>query len=162
MIFDRGAAFSGDAGDGIVAPSTTDHATPHPMSMPIPPELLDLFDEPALGHISYTSDSGQIITFPLWVDHADSRILASSPVGSTKGQAVRERPQVGVSIVSTKTPWRWLSISGRVVRSVPTTSSRSSTRCRTSTSGRPMSAVPRARSFVIEIDRVGHSGSWGS
>lgn len=32
------------------------------MSMPIPPELLDLFDEPALGHVSYTSDSGQIVT----------------------------------------------------------------------------------------------------
>jgi len=132
------------------------------MSMPIPPELLDLFDEPALGHISYTSDSGQIITFPLWVDHADSRILASSPVGSKKGQAVRERPQVGVSIVSTKTPWRWLSISGRVVQIRPDDELAFIDKMSHKYVGQAYERRTPREVFVIEIDRVGHSGSWGS
>lgn len=132
------------------------------MSIPIPPELLDLFDEPALGHISYTSDSGQIITFPLWVDHADSRILASSPVGSKKGQAVRERPQVGVSIVSTKTPWRWLSISGRVVQIRPDDELAFIDKMSHKYVGQAYERRTPREVFVIEIDRVGHSGSWGS
>lgn len=132
------------------------------MSMPIPPELLDLFDEPALGHVSYTSDSGQIITFPLWVDHVDSQILASSPVGSKKGEAVRGRPQVGVSIVSTKTPWRWLSISGRVVEIRPDDGLVFIDKMSHKYVGQRYERRTPREVFVIEIDRLGHSGSWGS
>ncbi len=132
------------------------------MSIPVPPELLDLFDEPALGHISYTSDSGQIITFPLWVDHDGGQVLASSPVGSKKGQAVRERPQVGVSIVSTKTPWRWLSISGRVVQIRPDEELAFIDKMSHKYLGQAYERRTPREVFVIEIDRVGHSGTWGS
>ncbi len=130
--------------------------------MPIPPELLDLFDEPALGHVSYTSDSGQIVTFPLWVDHDDSHILASSPVGSKKGRAVRKRPQVGVSIVSTKTPWRWLSISGRVVQIHPDEELRFIDKMSHKYVGQAYERRTPREVFVIEIDQLRHSGSWGS
>jgi hypothetical protein len=52
------------------------------MTASIPDDMLDLFDEPALGHGSYTNDAGQIVPFPMRVDFNGSRLLASSPVGS--------------------------------------------------------------------------------
>src|SRR5438445_5810983 len=85
------------------------------MAAKIPDTLLDLFQEPALGHVSYLNGKGQIVTFPMWVDHEGEHLLTSSRVGSRKGKALRQRPQVAISIVSTKNPWHWLSASGRVV-----------------------------------------------
>ena len=81
----------------------------------IPEALRDLFDEPALAQVSYLNRKGQIVTYPMWVDFDGEHLMVSSPVGSRKGKAFRERPQVAVSIVSTKNPWHWLSVSGRVV-----------------------------------------------
>lgn len=85
------------------------------MPTSVPEQILDLFDEPALGHFSYTDAWGRIVTFPMWVDFDGTHLLTSSPIGSKKGQALRQRPQVGLSIVSTKNPWHWLSASGHVV-----------------------------------------------
>ena len=81
----------------------------------IPDELRDLFDEPALAHVSYLNRKGQIVTHPMWVDFDGEHLLVSSPVGSRKGQSLREREQVAVSIVSRSNPWHWVSVSGRVV-----------------------------------------------
>jgi general stress protein 26 len=131
------------------------------MPTPIPPDMLDLFDEPALGHLAYTTDAGQIVSFPLWVDHDGSRILASSPVGSKKGQAVRKRPQVAVSIVSTKTPWHWLSISGRVVEVRPDEGLALIDRMSHKYLGQPYERRSTREVFVIEIDGLRHSGTWG-
>ena len=132
------------------------------MPASIPADLVDLFDEPALGHVSYTTEAGQIVPFPMWVDHDGSRILISSPVGSQKGAAVRARPQVGVSIVSTKTPWRWLSISGRVVEIQPDVDVAFSDRMSQKYLGQAYERRTPREVFVIEIDRVGNSGTWGS
>ncbi len=132
------------------------------MSAAIPPELLDLFEEPALGHFSYTTASGQIVSFPLWVNHDGTHVLASSPIGSKKGAAVRERPQVAVSIVSTKTPWRWLSISGRVVDVRPDVDLEFIDRMSNKYLGQAYERRTSREVFVIEIDRVGNSGTWGS
>ena len=132
------------------------------MSATIPAELRDLFDEPALGHVSYTTETGQIVTFPLWVDFDGQRVLTSSPVGSRKGVALRARPQVAVSIVSTKTPWRWLSISGRVVDIVPDEDLAFIDRMAHKYLGAAYERRTPREVFSIEVDRVGHSGTWGS
>ena len=81
----------------------------------IPDALRDLFQEPALAHVSYISARAQIVTWPMWVDYDGEHLLISSPVGSRKGRSFRERPQVAISIVSGSNPWHWLSASGRVV-----------------------------------------------
>lgn len=86
-----------------------------PATSTIPAELRDLFDEAALGHVSYLNRKGQIVTYPMWVDFGGEHILISSPVGSRKGQSLRQRGQVAISIVSNNNPWHWLSVSGRVV-----------------------------------------------
>jgi nitroimidazol reductase NimA-like FMN-containing flavoprotein (pyridoxamine 5'-phosphate oxidase superfamily) len=65
--------------------------------------------------VSYLNRKGQIVTYPMWIDFDGQQLVLSSPVGSRKGKAFRERPQVAVSIVSTKNRWHWLSVTGRVV-----------------------------------------------
>ncbi len=130
------------------------------MTASIPDDLLDIFEEPALGHVSYTTEAGQIVPFPMWVDHDGTHLLTSSPEGSKKGRALRVRPQVGVAIVSTKTPWRWLSISGRVVEIRPDEGLAFIDRMSQKYVGQAYQRRTPREIFVIEIDRVGHSGTW--
>ena len=130
------------------------------MSASIPVELLDLFDEPALGIVSYTTAPGQIVPFPMWGDYDGTHLRASSPVGSKKGRALRTRPQVGVAIVSTKTPWRWLSLSGRIGEIQPDEGLAFIDRMSQKYSGQAYERRTPREVFVIELDRVGHSGSW--
>jgi PPOX class probable F420-dependent enzyme len=123
--------------------------------------MRDLFDEPALAHVSYLNDAGQIVTFPMWADFDGTNLTLGSPVGSRKGQAVRLRPQVSVSIVSTKTPWHWLSVSGRVVHIQPDVDLAWIDRMSAKYTGQPYQRRSPREVFTIEIDRVGHSDSRG-
>jgi len=132
------------------------------MPVAIPEPMLSLFSEPALGHVSYVNDAGQIVTFPMWVDLDGSRILTSSPVGSAKGKAMRKRAQVAVSIVSTKTPWHWLSVSGRVVEITPDEGLAFIDRMSRKYLGQDYERRNPREVFAIEVDRVSDSGSWGS
>ena len=132
------------------------------MTSAIPDDVLDLFAEPALGHVSYTNDAGQIVTFPMWVDFDGVRLSVGSPVDSRKGRAIRQRPQVAVSIVSTRTPWHWLSVSGRVVEIRPDEGLAWIDRMSQKYLGQPYQRRTPREVFSIEIDRVGHSGTWGS
>ena len=129
------------------------------MPKSIPPGMLDLFDEPALGNFAYTTDFGQLVVFPVWIDHDGEHLLASSPLGSKKGQAIRKRPQVGVSIVSTKTPWRWLSISGRVVDFHPDEGLEFIHRMSQKYVGQPYQRPGPREVFVIQIESLRHSGT---
>lgn len=123
----------------------------------IPEQLRDLFDEPALAHVSYINKKGQIVTFPMWVDYDGEHILVSSPVGSRKGQALRERPQVAVSIVSAKDPWHWLSVSGRVVDIQPDHNLEFIDRMSRKYTGKDYSRRTPREIFTIAIDRVSPS-----
>jgi hypothetical protein len=132
-----------------------------PATATIPDDLLDLFTEPALGHISYLNDRGQIVTFPIWVDFDGVRILAGSPVGSRKGAALRARPQVAVSIASTKNPFHWLSVSGRVTEFRPDQDLAFIDRMSRKYLGTDYERRTPREVFAIEIDRVSNSGGWG-
>jgi PPOX class probable F420-dependent enzyme len=127
----------------------------------IPDTLLDLFQEPALGHVSYLNAKGQIVTFPMWVDFDGEHLLTSSPVGSRKGKALRERPQVSVSIVSTKNPWHWLSLSGRVVDIRPDENLAFIDRMSQRYTGSAYSRRTPREIFTIAIDRASPTRSWG-
>ena len=128
----------------------------------IPEELRDLFDEPALGHVSYLNRKGQIVTFPMWVDLDGDRILTSSPVGSRKGKSLRERDHVAVSIVSTKNPWHWVSVSGRVIDIQPDEDLAFIDRMSRKYVGSDYQRRTPREIFTIAIDRVSPSRSWGS
>ena len=130
----------------------------------IAPELSDLFEEPALGHVSYLNRQGQIVTFPMWVDFDGEHLLTSSPVGSRKGRALRERPQVSVSMVSNNNRWHWLSASGRVVDIRPDDNLEFIDRMARKYTGSDYQRRTPREVFTIEVDRVSPSseqvGRW--
>src|ERR1700736_3535259 len=123
----------------------------------IPEALRDLFYEPALAHVSYLNRKGQIVTYPMWVDFDGEHPVVSSPVGSRKGKAFRERPQVAVSIVSTKNPWHWLSVSGRVVDIQPDDNLELIDRLSRKYTGSDYQRRTPREIFKIAIDRVSSS-----
>jgi PPOX class probable F420-dependent enzyme len=83
-------------------------------SVAIPETGLELLHGPNLGHVSFIDGKGRIVTAILWIHEVDGRVLTSSPVGSAKGRAYRERPQVAVSVVDPANPFHYVSISGEV------------------------------------------------
>ena len=81
---------------------------------PMPDQLAYLLRTDVPAHVSLTEADGSIVTHVMWVDFDGQSILTSSPVTSYKSRAFRRRPQVAISVVDPKDPWRRLSISGRV------------------------------------------------
>ena len=124
----------------------------------IPDDLRDLFDEPALAHVSYLNSRGQIVTFPMWVDYDGEHLLISSPIGSRKGKALRDRPQVSIEVVSAKNPWHWVSISGRVVDIQPDQDLAFIDRMAHKYTGKAYERRTPREVFEVAIDRV--SRSW--
>lgn len=131
------------------------------MPSKFPDELLDLFQEPALGHVSYLNDKGQIVTFPMWVDYDGEHLLTSSPAGSRKGRALRQRPQVSASIVSTRNPWHWLSISGRVIEINPDENLAFIDRMARKYTGKGYERRTPREIFTIAIERASPARVWG-
>jgi PPOX class probable F420-dependent enzyme len=88
---------------------------------PVPAELVDLLTGSTLGHVTVQTPKGALASHIMWVDYEDGKVLTSSRVGSAKGRALRADPRVAVSVVDRANPWRWVSISGRVVEIRPDT-----------------------------------------
>jgi PPOX class probable F420-dependent enzyme len=123
----------------------------------IPETVRDLFDEPALAHVSYLNDKGQIVTWPMWVDFDGKNVELSSPVGSKKGEALRKRPQISVSIVSNSNRWHWVSISGRVTDIRPDANLEFIDRMAHKYTGQPYQRRAPREIFTVEADRVATS-----
>jgi PPOX class probable F420-dependent enzyme len=81
----------------------------------VPAELVDLLTGSTLGHVTVVTPRGALVTHIMWVDYEDGRVLTSSRVGSAKGKALRADPRISISVVDRANPWRWVSVSGRVV-----------------------------------------------
>ena len=126
-------------------------------TMTIPSELRDLFEEPALGHVSYQNGKGQIVTWPMWADFDGEHLLISSPVGSGKGRSFRERPRVAISIASGKNPWHRLSVSGRVIDIGPDDNLAFIDRMSRKYTGADYERRSPREIFTVEIDRVSPS-----
>jgi PPOX class probable F420-dependent enzyme len=131
------------------------------MNSMIPETVRDVFEEPALGHVSYLNRKGQLVTFPMWVDFDGEHVLTSSPVGSHKGKAMRERPDVAVSIVSPKNPWHWLSVSGRVIDITPDENLDFIDRMARKYTGSEYQRRSPREIFTIKVQRVSSSAQWG-
>jgi PPOX class probable F420-dependent enzyme len=85
----------------------------------IPAELVDLLTGSTLGHVTVITPRGALLTHIMWIDYEDGRVLTSSRVGSAKGKALRADPRIAISVVDRANPWRWVSVSGRVVEIRP-------------------------------------------
>jgi PPOX class probable F420-dependent enzyme len=80
----------------------------------IPEELAYLLRTNVLAHVSLTEADGSLLTHVMWVDYDGEHILTSSPTESYKSRALRQRPNIAVSVGDPADPWRRLSTSGRV------------------------------------------------
>ena len=122
---------------------------------PIPAELIDLLTGSTLGHVTVVTPRGALVTHVMWVDYEDNRVLTSSRVGSAKGAALRADPRVSVSVVDQANPWRWVSVSGRVVEIRPDTNLAFIDKLSRRYTGRDYAMRTMEREiFVIEVDRV--------
>lgn len=81
----------------------------------IPAELMDLLESDALGHLATTRANGTPHVTPLWVDHDGNDVLVDVRLDRVKAANMRERPDVAISIVDPRNPYRYLAITGRVV-----------------------------------------------
>jgi len=81
----------------------------------IPAVLMDLLETDALGHLATVRANGTPHVTPLWVDHDGDTVLVNVRLDRVKAANMRERPDVAISIVDPRNPYRYLTITGRVV-----------------------------------------------
>lgn len=128
----------------------------------VPEELVDLLTGSTLGHVAVVTPRGVLTSHVMWVDHEDGRVLTSSRVGSAKGKALRADPRVAISVVDRANPWRWVSISGRVVEIRPDTGLAFIDRMSHRYTGRDYMMRDMEREvFAIEPERVRSSAGRG-
>jgi PPOX class probable F420-dependent enzyme len=121
----------------------------------VPAELVDLLTGSTLAHITVITPKGALATHIMWVDYQDGRVLTSSRVGSAKGRALRTDPRISVSVVDRANPWRWVSVSGRVVEIRPDTELAFIDELSRRYTGRDyMMRTMEREIFVIEPERV--------
>jgi PPOX class probable F420-dependent enzyme len=121
----------------------------------VPAELVDLLTGSTLGHVTVVTPKGRLASHVMWVDYEDGRVLTSSRVGSAKGAALRADPRVSISVVDAANPWRWVTVSGRVVEIVPDTDLVFIDKMSRRYTGRDYMMRDMAREvFVIEPERV--------
>jgi PPOX class probable F420-dependent enzyme len=128
----------------------------------VPAELVDLLTGSTLGHVTVITPAGALMTHIMWVDYEDGRVLTSSRLGSAKGKALRADPRVSVSVVDRANPWRWVTVSGRVVEIRPDTGLAFIDKMSRRYTGRDYVMRDMEREiFVIEPQRVRSSSGRG-
>jgi len=70
----------------------------------IPEELAYLLRTNVLAHVSLTEADGSLLTHVMWVDNDGEHILANSPTESYKSRALRQRPNIAVSVIDPADP----------------------------------------------------------
>jgi PPOX class probable F420-dependent enzyme len=128
----------------------------------VPAELVDLLTGSTLGHVTVITPAGALMTHVMWVDYQDGRVLTSSRLGSAKGKALRADPRVSISVVDPANPWRWVTVSGRVVEIHPDTGLAFIDKMSRRYTGRDYMMRDMEREvFVIEPERVRSSSGRG-
>jgi PPOX class probable F420-dependent enzyme len=84
------------------------------VSAAIPATLIDLLESDALGHLATVRANGTPHVTPLWVDYDGEAVLVNVRLDRVKAANMRERPDVAISIVDPRNPYRYLAITGRV------------------------------------------------
>jgi len=129
---------------------------------PVPAEMVDLLTGSTLGHVTVVTPRGALASHVMWIDYEDGRVLTSSRVGSAKGRALRADPRISVSVVDAANPWRWITVSGRVVEIRPDTDLVFIDKMSRRYTGRDYMVRDMEREvFVIEPERVRSSTGRG-
>jgi PPOX class probable F420-dependent enzyme len=121
---------------------------------PIPENLSYLLCTNVPAHVTLTRPDGSLVTHVMWVDFDGRNILTSSPVTSYKSRALRARPQVSISVVDPRDPWRRLSVSGHVTDIRPDEGLAFINKMSQRYTGGPYQRPGAREVFTIEPDRV--------
>jgi PPOX class probable F420-dependent enzyme len=83
----------------------------------IPEDARDLLDEPTFAHFATMLPNGMPHVTPTWVDADDNyeHVLVNTARTRRKERNVRGNPNVGLSILDSDDPYRYLSLWGEVV-----------------------------------------------
>ena len=91
------------------------NATPKGANPHIPAALVDLLEGDVHGHLATIRANGTPHVTPLWIDHDGDAVLVNVRLDRIKAANMRERPDVAISIVDPRNPYRYLAITGRVM-----------------------------------------------
>jgi PPOX class probable F420-dependent enzyme len=83
--------------------------------VPIPDEFRDLFESRALGHLATVMPDGSPQVTPVWIDYDGTHVIVNTAKGRVKTRNMEQRPAVAVEVMDGESPYRYLSIRGRVV-----------------------------------------------
>jgi PPOX class probable F420-dependent enzyme len=86
------------------------------MSAKIPEQFMDLVREPAFANLATVMKDGSPHVTPVWFDYDGECIRINSAKGRVKDRNMRNNPQVALSIMDPKNPYRYLEIRGHVTQ----------------------------------------------
>lgn len=86
------------------------------MATTIPEKFNDLLESNALAHIATIGPKGEPQNSPVWFGWDGTHILFSQTKGRQKYRNLKRNPQIALSIVDSKNPYRYLEVRGTVVR----------------------------------------------
>ncbi len=84
------------------------------MSNMIPEQYLDLFQQPAFANLATLMPDGSPQVTPVWCDYDGKHVIVNTAKGRVKDRNMRRNPQVALSILDPKNPYRYLEIRGKV------------------------------------------------
>lgn len=76
--------------------------------------MVDLLEGDALAHLATLRADGSPHVTPVWIDHDGDEVLVDVRIDRVKAANMRRRPQVALSILDPRNPYRYLTITGEV------------------------------------------------
>ena len=84
------------------------------MSARIPERYLDLFELPAFASLATLMPDGTPQVTPVWCDFDGENVLVNTAKGRVKDRNMRRNPNVALSIMDPRNPYRYLEVRGRI------------------------------------------------
>jgi PPOX class probable F420-dependent enzyme len=84
------------------------------MTQLIPEQFMDLFQQPAFANLATLMSDGSPQVTPVWCDFDGRHVVINTAKGRVKDRNMRRSPQVALSIMDPKNPYRYIEIRGRV------------------------------------------------
>jgi PPOX class probable F420-dependent enzyme len=81
----------------------------------IPHSHRDILEKRSFAHVATVDADGAPQVTPVWIDYDGEHLLVNSQRGRKKDRNMRERAEVGISILDPDNPYRYLGVQGQVV-----------------------------------------------
>ena len=84
----------------------------------LPPDVRELFEARNFAHLATTLPDGAPHNVPVWMRVEDGRLLFFTQPQSRKARNLERNPDVAVSVVDERNPYRSARVRGRVVERI--------------------------------------------